>query len=187
MVDLMMMMMVPLIGFYFTRRSFSYIKEDSYSQMLMYYRTLPIPTEVVVLSRYIQMGTAIILNGIILFGVMYVSPLGLYDMNFTDYLVFVLTWVGFAMMINPLYIHFELLYKGRMYMIQTLLVILCTIILALIIAALGGNVVLLSIECSNQFGFASPLMWGALILGFIMIRTIGKMTKYKLDQRSFVK
>lgn len=186
-VDLMMMMMIPLIGFYFTRRSFCYIKEDSYSQMLMYYRTLPIPTEAIMISRYIQMGIAIILNGIFLFGVMYLIPFGLSDMSFMNYLVFALTWVGFAIMINTIYIYFEFLHNGRMYLIQTFAVMLCSIIPALIIAALGGNLVLYSIECSERYGFASPLMWGSLIMGFIMIGTIGKITKYRLDQRSFAK
>ncbi|MNN25537.1 hypothetical protein D3C81_1390140 [compost metagenome] len=133
------------------------------------------------------MGTAIILNGILLFGVLYLAPFGLDDMSFADYLVFALTWVGFGIMVNAIYIHFELLCKGRMYMIQTMIVILCTTILALIITAFDGNFVLYSIECSKQYGFASPLMWGAFILGFIMIGTIGKITRYKLDQRSFVK
>ncbi|MNW46649.1 hypothetical protein D3C74_239570 [compost metagenome] len=187
MVDMLMMMMSPMIGFYFTRRSLSYLKEDSYTQMLMYYRSLPIPTEIVVMSRYVQMGTAIIVNGIVLYGAMYVLPFGLDDMNFSNYLVFVLTWIGFAMIINTIYIHFELLSNSRVYTMMTLLVMVCTIILALIITVFDGNAVMYSIECSQRYGFASPLMWGSLILGFIMIGMFGEKTKYRLAQRSFVK
>lgn len=186
-IDIMLLSLSPMIGFLFTRRNFNYLKEDSYSQMLMYYRSLPIPTEVVMLSRYIQMGIAIIFNGIIVYGTMYVLAFSKSDIHVSEFLVFVLTWVGFAIMINALYIHFEFLTKSHTYLWFTILLMLCTGIIAIIVAVFGGNVVGYTIQHSEKYGFASPIMWGTLIAGIILIRLLGKITKRKLDQRSFVK
>lgn len=185
--DFMMLSLSPMIGLLFTRRSFSYLKEDSYSQMLVYYRSLPIPTEVVMLSRYIQMGAATVFNGVIVYGTMYLL---IFNSSYTSvlaFLVYVLTWVGYALMINALYIHFEFLTKGRTYLGLTTLLILCAGIIAIIVAVCSGNIVNYTIQGSAKYGFASPVMWGTLITGIVMIRLLGKITRRKLDQRSFVK
>lgn len=184
--DIMVLFFTPMIGFLFTRRNLNYLKEDSYSQMLMYFRSLPIPTEVVLLSRYIQMGAAIIFNGLILYSVMYFFVMNQDVMNAGEYIVFILTWIGFAIMINALYIHFEYLGKGRTYFWLTLLVFVGTGIIPVIVAAFGGNIVSCTIQYSVKYGYASPLMWGMLIAGLIMLRLVGQITKRKMDQRSLV-
>ncbi|MOA04396.1 hypothetical protein D3C78_1239470 [compost metagenome] len=185
--DIMILLLSPMIGFLLSRRSFNCLKEDSYSQMLIYFRSLPIPIEVVMLSRYIQMGVAIIFNGIIVYGMMYVLAFSIGDIHVSEFLVFVLTWVGFTIMINALYIHFEYLTRGHTYLWFMILLMLCTGIAAIIVDALGGNVVRYTIQYSVKYGFASPLMWGTLIISIIMLTLLGRITKRKLEQRSIVK
>ncbi|MNO28427.1 hypothetical protein D3C76_183200 [compost metagenome] len=185
--DIMMLLLSPMIGFLFSRRSFSYLREDSYSQMLQYYRSLPIPTKVVTLSRQLQGLAAILFNGIFMYGAMYLLPFNLDKMQVSEYLVFVLTWIGYTFLINGIYIHFEFLNKGRTYFWLTILLMICTVIIAFIIRGFGGNVLNYTIESSMKYGFASPVMWGALLIGLIFFSASGKFTTSKLDQRSFIR
>lgn len=63
-VDSFFLIMLPFQGFMFCRRSFRYIQEDSYTQMLAYYRRIPIPEQAVMWSRLQQALMAFAYNGI---------------------------------------------------------------------------------------------------------------------------
>ena len=75
--DSYFLLMIPFQGFIFSRRSFRYIQEDSYTQMLTYYRRLPISAETVMWGRIQQALLAFIFNGIFYYGALYVSVMHL--------------------------------------------------------------------------------------------------------------
>ncbi|GJM74508.1 hypothetical protein HMSSN036_67240 [Paenibacillus macerans] len=111
--DFLMLLLIPFTGFYFSRRSFNYLKEDSYTQMLRFYRTLPIPADAVMLGRIIQLVTAIFFNGVLYFAALYLLSATLRsELSPAGYIAFALTWCGYGLLLNGAYIYFEFLKKA---------------------------------------------------------------------------
>ncbi|WP_178024194.1 hypothetical protein [uncultured Paenibacillus sp.] len=184
--DFLMLMMVPFTGFFFTRRSFNYIKEDSYTQMLRFYRVLPIPLKTVIRSRLIQLGAAMLLNGILFYGGFYLVT---YLMNgsapgFGTFAAFCLTWVGYGLLINGLFIYCELLMKGTVYLWLTFLLMLVLGGGAILTNWLGGNLLSFTLESSRRYVLLSPLMWGSLAGGGLGLALLCSVTLRKLTKRN---
>lgn len=182
--DFMMLLMIPITGFYFSRRSFNYIKEDSYTQMLKFYRTLPIPITTVVKSRLIQMITAFIFNGIIFYPILYLSaPLIRSELSVSQYLAFILTWMGGAILLNSIFIYFEFLKSGRTYMWITMALIFSVALMAFVLNLFDMNLVGITMDYSVRYALLSPVMWGMLVLGifflYMMSLTIAKKLTYR--------
>lgn len=182
--DFMMLLVIPLTGFFFSRRSFNYIKEDCYTGMLHYYRALPIAIGTIMKARIIQLVTALIFNGIIFYPLLYIMSNELRDnLNIGQYIVFILTWNGFALLMNGAYIYFELLKKGRTYFWMTTSVVLSVAVITVVLRVVNTNLVMLTVDYSNRFSFLSPLMWGALIIGCAGFTLMAKLTQRKLAIR----
>ncbi|MNJ43474.1 hypothetical protein D3C77_384800 [compost metagenome] len=188
MADFMLLTIIPFTGFYFSRRSFNYIKEDSYTRMLHYYRTLPIPGITIIKGRIIQLLTAMLFNGLFFYPVFYFV---LKNANGSlhsagQLLAFALTWTGYGLLVNGVYIYFEFLNKGRKYLWITFSLLLVTGFLAFIINWFDGNLLLLSLEQSKRYSLLSPLMWSALILGGMTLAVFCKITLTKLGKRDLI-
>lgn len=180
--DFLMMALLSLLGLFFSRRSFSYIKDDTYTRMLFYYRTLPIPVETVMKSRFLQMIAAFLFNGVILFTTIRV----LFDMNMNglQYAVFILTWLGYALAVNGIFIYFEFTTSGRTYMWITILLLLLFGLAAVISAISGFSLTEYSMQMSKEYGMVSPLMWGTLLGGGLLLAGFCALAVRKLSRRS---
>lgn len=180
--DFLMMALLSLLGLFFSRRSFSYIKDDTYTRMLFYYRTLPIPVETVMKSRFLQMIAAFLFNGVILFTTIRV----LFDMNMNglQYAVFILTWLGYALAVNGIFIYFEFTTSGRTYMWITILLLLLFGLAAVICAISGFSLTEYSMQMSKEYGMVSPLMWGTLLGGGLLLAGFCALAVRKLSRRS---
>ncbi|MGP0587038.1 hypothetical protein [Paenibacillus timonensis] len=183
--DFLMLMMVPFTGFFFTRRSFNYIKEDSYTQMLRYYRVLPIPLKTVIRSRLIQLGAAMLLNGILFYGSFYLVTYLMDDnwMGLGAFLGFSLTWMGYGLLVNGLFIYSELLMKGKVYLWLTFLLMLVLGVVAIVTNWLGGNLFSFTLENSRRYVLLSPLMWGSLVGGGLGLALLCSVTLRRLTKR----
>ncbi|WMT41565.1 ABC-2 transporter permease [Paenibacillus sp. D2_2] len=185
--DYLMLMMVPMIGFFFSRRSFNYLKEDSYTRMLCYYRTLPIPVKTVMKSRYVQLVFTIIFNSIILFSTIYFVFIFLNkEMSVIEYISFALTWIGYALIINGLYIYLEFLKRGKIYFWLGMLLMLSMVIITFAVAVLQGNLVKYTMDLSVRYALLSPIMWGTLLVGVLLLYFTGLLTIRKLTDRDLV-
>lgn len=180
--DFLMMTSLSLIGFLFSRRSFNYIKEDSYTQMLFYYRTLPIPVETVMKSRILIMIVAFLINGVFLFTT--IRLLFDMDMNGLQYTAFVLTWMGYALSANGIFIFFEMNSSGRAYMWITAGLVLLFGIGAVVGAISGFGLTDYSMQMSREHGVLSPLMWGTLIVGILLLAGFSVLAMRRLNRRS---
>ncbi|GJM82463.1 hypothetical protein HMSSN139_49590 [Paenibacillus sp. HMSSN-139] len=183
--DFLMLMMVPFTGFFFTRRSFNYIKEDSYTQMLRFYHVLPIPLKTVIRSRLIQLGAAMLLNGILFYGGFYLVT---YLMNGSAleagaFIAFCFTWVGYGLLINGLFIYCELLMKGTVYLWLTFLLMLVLGVVAFVTNWFGGNLMSFTLDNSRRYVLLSPLMWGSLAGGSLGLALLCSVTLRKLTKR----
>ncbi len=181
--DFMLITMVPILGFTYSRRSFKYWSEDSYTKMLAYLRSLPVPIRVILCKRKIQALLSFTFNGILYFAMIYglagsireeLSPIA--------YLAFALTWVGFGLAITGIYIVIELLCSGRAYCGYMFVIIGICIGISFLVNFSGGNLMFYSINCS-QDGLLSPLMWATLLTGVISMQLFSKWTAHRLKKR----
>lgn len=166
--DFLMFIFCPMLGFIFSRRAFKYLNEDSYTQMLFYYRSIPVPAGAVIMSRALMGLSAFIVNGAIFFGVTYAIAADLRaNMSLAGYLAFVLTWIGIGILINGLYIYFEFMKNGRAYFwIVTLLMLIFSIcIIGLFVVGVRFSLFNFLIGESYKWRLLSPYMWGSLIIG----------------------
>ncbi|MEF2966198.1 hypothetical protein V3851_10185 [Paenibacillus sp. M1] len=187
-VDFLMLLLFPLIGFYFSRRSFNYFKEDSYTQMLLFYRTLPIPVSTIIKSRLIQLFTAILFNGLILFATIYFLS-NVFDLKLSleQYIAFALTWIGFSLAVNGVYIYLELTCKGRTYLWATFLIVIVSVLVSIVVSLYGGSLFKISLNLSRGYGLLSPLMWGALAGGLLILGLLSGATRRKLVRRDLIR
>ncbi|MGZ7443330.1 hypothetical protein [Paenibacillus sp. TH7-28] len=182
--DFMLLLLIPFTGFYFSRRSFNYLKEDSYTQMLRFYRTLPIPADAVMLGRIIQLVTAIFFNGVLYFPALYLLSATLRsELSLAGYIAFALTWCGYGLLLNGAYIYFEFLKKGSTYLWMSLAAMVLVALLAFVVNGFGGNLIELTVGFSGRYALLSPLMWGSLVCGTLGVSLFAAITKRKLAVR----
>lgn len=185
--DIFLLTFMPMLGFYFSKKSFKYLTEDSYTQMLIYLRSLPIPPKVIMGYRHIQMLMAFIINGVILFSVMYgMSPQLRLEMSIGTYICFALTWIGYALAVTGIYIYLEFMYSGTRYFWMTMVLTVTAIITGIVIRLLGGNLLLYTVKASQEWGILSPVMWGTLGIGILCLFLLGKFTLSKLQNRNLI-
>lgn len=168
--DGMMLIFSPMLGFYFSRRSFKYISEDSYTQMLYYYRSIPVPTEAVIMSRALMGLGAFTVNGILFFSVIYAMGGELRSsLDLAGFIAFGLSWIGIGILINGIYIYFEFMRVGKSYLLFSFLITALISISIGILFLLGIRFSLFYflIESSRQWKLLSPVMWGSLVLGLL--------------------
>ncbi|KWX72857.1 hypothetical protein [Paenibacillus jilunlii] len=185
--DFLLLSMTPMLGFTFSRRTMKYLSEDSYTRMLAYMRSLPVPAAVVLCKRKLHTVFSFTLNGVLYFGLIYaISGQIRSELSVPAYLAFALTWVGFALMMTGLYIFIELMVSGKTYCWLLLLIMLLSLGMALLVWEAGGNLFLYSIRYAKEWGFASPLMWATLLLGTVSVQLFSKWTIYRLKSRDLV-
>lgn len=182
-VDTFFLIMVPIQGFVFSRRSFRYIQEDSYTQMLAYYRRLPITNETVMWSRLQQSLMAFAYNGVFFYGALYVVGLREEGFRWDQYLAFGITCTGYGLLMTGLYIYGEFLYSGKKYLLLSLLLLPLTIIASLLIRMSGSYGLWFVIDQSKSWGLLSPIMWVALVAGLAALWGFSRLTLKKLSLR----
>lgn len=186
-VDTLFLAVVPMMGFFASKRSMRCMQDNSYTQMLLYYKTLPIPFKSVVTSRVLQALSALIINGILFYGVFYLAAKGLnYPINGWGYMAFALTWTGFALLMTGPYMYFEFLHSGRVYMGMCLVHGILSILAAVVIAYSKGNLFNYVVDISKREALLSPLMWGSLIVGICSLLVFSRIVLKRLEVRDLV-
>ncbi|MEK3732184.1 hypothetical protein MKX64_06985 [Paenibacillus sp. FSL M8-0334] len=183
-VDFILFFYVPMMSLWFSRRSFRYLNEDSYTQMLYYYRTLPIPVPVIVYSRLIMGLMAFLFNGLIYYGSIYlISPATRAIMDIPSYLAFVGIWQGIGFLVSGFYIYWEFMVSGKAYFHRALLLILITSIAVVSMSMMGFSLFKFSAESAMRWKLLSPVMWGSLIIGLGTFLLLGRRTLHMLKNK----
>ncbi|KTD83504.1 hypothetical protein [Paenibacillus etheri] len=185
--DFLLLSLMPLIGFSFSRRSMKYWSEDSYTRMLAYLRSLPIPITVVLTRRKFQAIGSFALNGLLFFGIVYlVGENFRKELTLPSYIAFAITWIGVGLIVTGLYIFIEYLFSGKAYLALTVLIVVASWGISFLVTLGGGNLFLYSISYSKEWGLLSPIMWGSLLLGTISVQLFSKWTIHRLKSRDLV-
>ncbi|WHY19938.1 hypothetical protein QNH28_02615 [Paenibacillus sp. G2S3] len=185
--DFLLLSLMPLIGCSFSRRSMKYWSEDSYTRMLVYLRSLPIPITVVLTRRKFQAIGSFALNGVLYFGIVYLLGENFRkELTLPSYIAFALTWIGVGLIVSGLYIFIEYLFSGKAYLALTALIVVVSWGIAFLVLLGGGNLFMYSISLSKEWGLLSPIMWGSLLLGTISVQLFSKWTIHRLKSRNLV-
>lgn len=182
-VDSFFLIMLPFQGFMFCRRSFRYIQEDSYTQMLAYYRRIPIPEQVVMWSRLQQSLMAFTYNGIFFYGSLYVVNLHAEGFRWDQYLAFSLTCTGYGLLVTGFYIYGEFLNSGKKYLLLSMLFIPFAIVISILIRISGSYGLRIVMDGSKSWGLLSPIMWISLVAGVAGLWLSSRFTLKKLVHR----
>ncbi|OBA05224.1 hypothetical protein A9P44_15645 [Paenibacillus polymyxa] len=181
--DFIMLALIPFLGFFYNRRAFKYLQEDSYTHMLAFFRTLPIPMKAVIMSRIQQGILAFVVNSVIFFTLLFTLSGTLRIYASTGFFVsFALTWIGYGMLIQAIYIHLEFLKRGKEYFWLSIVVMIMCGIVTIIVRVCGANLVLITASYSKEWMLLSPVMWGALLAG-----AFGMFVSYLVTQRKLMK
>lgn len=180
--DFLLLTLLPLMGILFSKRSFSYIKQDSYTVMLFYYRTLPIPIVTVIKNRILYMVVAFFFNGVFLFTTIWL----LLDLDMTglQYTALILSWLGYATAINGIFIFWELTTSGWAYMWFSVLLVLLFGLTAALPAFYGFGLTEYSMSMSRVHGLLSPVLWVALLGGVLVLAAFCTLATRRLSRRS---
>lgn len=185
--DFLLITMIPMLGFTLSRRTMKYLSEDSYTRMLAYMRSLPVPSAVILCKRKLSAMFSFGLNGVLFFSLMYtISDNIRSQLTGASYVAFALTWIGYGLMMTGFYIFVEFLVSGKAYFWITLILMLLSFGVALLIQWGDGNLFLYSVSCSMEWGLLSPLMWGTLLLGTVSVQLFSKWTIHRLKSRDLV-
>ncbi|MEK3968226.1 hypothetical protein NSQ91_02705 [Paenibacillus sp. FSL R7-0048] len=185
--DFLFLSFIPLLGLTFSRRSMKYWSEDSYTKMLVYLRTLPIPAAVILSRRKLQGVGSFTLNGTLFFVIIYLLGENFRaELAVPSYIAFAITWLGFGFMVSGLYIFIEYLFSGKAYLWLTLLIVVLSWATSFLVTLGGGSLFLYSISYSKEWGLLSPIMWGSLLLGTISVQLFSKWTIHRLKSRNLI-
>ncbi|WP_313639481.1 hypothetical protein MHH52_02645 [Paenibacillus sp. FSL K6-0276] len=185
--DFLLLSLMPLIGFSFSRRSMKYWSEDSYTRMLAYLRSLPIPINVILTRRKFQAVVSFALNGLLFFGIVYLLGENFRkELAVPSYIAFAITWIGVGLIVSGVYIFIEYLCSGKAYLCLTVLIVVLSWGISFLVTLGGGNLFLYSISSSKEWGLLSPIMWGSLLLGTISVQLFSKWTIHRLKSRDLV-
>ncbi|WP_025715775.1 hypothetical protein [Paenibacillus sp. 1-18] len=181
--DFVMLVLIPILGYIYNRRTFKYLQEDSYTHMLAFLRILPIPVSAVIMSRIQQAVLAFIVNGVVFFTILFTVSGTLRVYAGTGFILsFALTWIGFGMLVHAIYMYLEFLKKGKAYFWLSLAIMLICGIVAIVVRIYGANLVSITAFYSKEWQLLSPVMWGALAAG-----VIGMLVSYQITLRKLIK
>ncbi len=183
--DLLFWAVASMTGYYFSRRMMKYIAEDSYTQMLAYYRVLPISPKVIALARCQQLAVATAFNGILLFGLMYALNPGLRELlDLKGFIAFALLWTGFGLISNSAYIVLELSVRGKAYFWYSLVLLVILTVIVLSLHFSGVHIVENTVRISKEYGIVSPIAWSFFAAGVLSIYVSYRTLAIKLPKRN---
>ncbi|MEW4371277.1 hypothetical protein [Paenibacillus kandeliae] len=164
--DFILLLIAPLLGIDYSRRAFRLWQEDSYRKQMQYYRSLPIPFAAVLGSRLQILLMSLVYNSTLVFTLTYVIGIrNMPDVTWTGYLVFVVTTIGFGLLLTAFYIYWEYMVNYKRYVLWSSIMTILIVIVTVISMTLGWGIADRVLTLSVQYGLASPLMWIGLIVG----------------------
>ncbi|KOR76907.1 hypothetical protein AM231_23555 [Paenibacillus solani] len=183
-VDFIMVLFAPFLGFLFTRRSFKYLSEDSYTRMLYFYRSIPVPASAIFVARVVNSLIAFGINSLVYYGFIYALGNHLRDaMTIPEYIAFALTWVGIGLLLTGPNIYWEHMCRGKIYLRNNLFMTAVTVGPIIILNLLGFSIFRFAANASMRWGLLSPVMWGSLIVGLGTLVLMSRLTYLRQQTR----
>ncbi|WP_028544724.1 hypothetical protein [Paenibacillus taiwanensis] len=165
MLDFVSLIMIGNLGFVFNRRGRRYLADDSHRKHIVKLRTLPVELKTIVLSRFMHLSLATLINGTIYFSIQYVFMRDLRQLlPIGNFLVYVLALMTFAVLIHMFYLAFEWSVSGKRYMIIVLLMMIGYLLISIGVSFTGQSLMIMLINSSNQYALAVGVISVAVLI-----------------------
>ncbi|MFD0712772.1 ABC-2 transporter permease [Paenibacillus sp. GCM10027626] len=183
--DFVFLTVIPSLGFTMNFAALRYWKNDTYSNKLAYWRTLPISLNSIVFARMALLVVILILMSLFYFSLEYVLLKQMQDMmGFSQYLNFVLFWVGYALLMGSTYMYWELSSNGKTYFMICWAYFLVYGALLLILGLLDIKPLNLSLKWAIEYNWTGSLVMAAA--GLLSLFTMGHLLRKRLEVRSIL-
>ncbi|BBI31512.1 hypothetical protein [Cohnella abietis] len=114
--DWLYLTMFPIFGLAMNKSILAMWRDDHYSKRLAQLRTMPIPLASIVQARFLQTAFTMPVIGTVFIITQYLLSPNLRDaVSPMQLLVVDIIWIAYSLIINALYIWFELGFKGKRY------------------------------------------------------------------------
>lgn len=174
-----------IAGFAMSRDYFSYWKDKGLSGKIAFYKSLPIQTNTIVVSRQLSFIIILLFNGVIFFTSLYFANSYLRTtLDYGEYVAFAMSWLGYSMLVGSIYLYWEVGHGEKKYLIFSCLVVVLYMCLPLIMQQFDAPLVLSSIQQVQSTGFMLPVI--TITLGVIALVAFGKLTMRQLNRRTLL-
>ncbi|MDT8978189.1 hypothetical protein RQP50_18345 [Paenibacillus sp. chi10] len=161
--DFVFLFTIPNLGFFISRRSMRYMKDDSYTKWMRKLRILPIDARTIVYSRTMQMCVALLINMSIVIVGHYLLSETLRSLGWISILSYVFMLVAYAVAVNWLYISCELSMSGRRYMRYTFILLGVITMVSVLIAVADGSILQTVVDVARSYP------WMGIVLSIVII------------------
>ncbi|MBM7566082.1 hypothetical protein [Paenibacillus sacheonensis] len=183
--DFLYLTILPMMGFVMNRSMFRYWIQDPYTRKLAYWRTMPIGWDAIVLSRMLQHVIVMTFVAAYYFVLQYVLLGAIRELlSPGEYVLYALTWYGYALMAGATYVFFEQTVRGKTYLAVCFGYVLVFVLLELLLRATDTELLFRSIEEARGHRFAWPAV--SLVLGAGATALIGFSIRKRLAKRSLL-
>lgn len=161
--DFVFLFTIPNLGFFFSRRSMRYMKDDSYTKWMRKLRILPIDARTIVYSRTMQMCVALLINMSIVIVGHYLLSETLRSLDWISILSYVFMLVAYAVAVNWLYISCELSMSGRLYMRYTFILLGVITVVSVLVGVADGSILQTVVDVARSYP------WMGIVLSIVII------------------
>jgi hypothetical protein len=184
-VDVIFSIGVGVLGIAYMRESMSRLLCTRVpSKRLRFLRQLPIETGIIVKSRQLTAILNILMVYAVFFLFMYAITPKLHQlMSLPEYIAFALSWSGYVLLINSLYLFWETAYRAKIYMTLTIVVVIVLLGWPVLAWAFDFHVVGSMIDAVKQSGFVLPI--SSVAIGSVMMWVMGRKSRERLQKRDF--
>ncbi|RAV10463.1 hypothetical protein [Paenibacillus contaminans] len=183
MLDFMLMVSIGMMGFAFSRDYMKYWKNNRLSSKLKFYRSLPISTEEIVVSRLLTLIVTTIYSGIIYFASFYLISTEIRSaMQGWGYIGFALAWIGYSFTVGSFFIYVELGFKEKTYFWISCGAVPVFMAVPVILWLLDVHAVQSSIRIVKEYGVLLPAI--ALTVGVASLLIGKRIAVDKLNRRN---
>ncbi|MBW7452946.1 hypothetical protein ACFOLF_23845 [Paenibacillus sepulcri] len=178
--DFFYLSLIPCLGFLMGQHSFKFWKRDYLKEKIAYWRTMPIQMSSIVIFRIIQMLVVFLIVGLVFFASQYLVSGGLRQaLSLSEYLGFLLIWLGYGLVVASTYIYFEMAIGGRIYLIVCFLYIFIYAFAVLLLWLNHFSVLEYTLNAARQHKLLLTICMP--VAGILSILVIGWLVKKRLD------
>jgi hypothetical protein len=185
-INLFALAVIPNLGFFFSRRHFTYFRKDSFTKRLAFLKRLPVSDEVLLISRYMQLVVATACMSVVLFlpiFIVYQSDLTpVVRLSAWEFVEFSLIWIGYSLAMGSFYVYWEMGSSGKTYFTSCLLIAAAYLLVGSAAFLINyRSLWILAMQGVKAYGPMLPLL--SLLLGIGSLLFWSWATKRRLERR----
>ncbi|WP_018932183.1 hypothetical protein [Gracilibacillus lacisalsi] len=163
------------------------IKEDPFGKRLAVYRSLPVSTEVLTLSRILFMLVIFVLFSAAFYLTITISvPNSIFiHLEYHQFLAFVLFWIGYALVIGSLNPYIESGTNGKVLYIYSFIMMVCLILVLFLVHQVWNTSIVNTTILLLTRAPVIPVIV-SLTCGILGVITMAKLLNKRLSERDYL-